>query len=129
MAASDLINLSVLIDDAKCFASVRQHRWPEGACGSVANSGRGHTRGREREVVLLGSHLEEPGNQGNLRLHVATAHVVNLPLPDHRHHLVTRQRPFRGFQAAEAKPRPDQPFDRPVILLHDVVQVFALPQL
>ncbi len=31
MAASDLINLSGLIDDAKCFALMRQHRWPEGA--------------------------------------------------------------------------------------------------
>jgi len=30
MAASDLINLSGLIDDAKCFAFVREHRWPSG---------------------------------------------------------------------------------------------------
>jgi transposase-like protein len=29
VAASDLINLSGLIDDAKCFAFVRQRRWPE----------------------------------------------------------------------------------------------------
>src|ERR687886_103024 len=38
MAAPDLVNLSALIDDAKCFALVRQHRWPEGVrcpgCGS-----------------------------------------------------------------------------------------------
>ena len=38
MTVPDLVNLSVLIDDAKCFALVRQHRWPEGvhcpACGS-----------------------------------------------------------------------------------------------
>ena len=38
MAAPALVNLSALIDDAKCFALVRQHRWPEGvrcpACGS-----------------------------------------------------------------------------------------------
>jgi transposase-like protein len=38
MAAANLVNLSSLIDDAKCFALVRQHRWPEGvrcpACGS-----------------------------------------------------------------------------------------------
>jgi len=39
MAASDLINLSGLIDDAKCFALVRQHRWPEGACCPVCDSG------------------------------------------------------------------------------------------
>ncbi len=31
MTASDLINLSGLIDDAKCFTLVRQHRWLEGA--------------------------------------------------------------------------------------------------
>ena len=29
MAAPDLVNLSGLMDDAKCFAFVRQHRWPE----------------------------------------------------------------------------------------------------
>jgi transposase-like protein len=37
MTAPDLVNLSALLDDAKCFALVRQHRWPEGvrcpACG------------------------------------------------------------------------------------------------
>src|SRR5215216_5241106 len=40
MAAPDLVNLTSLLDDAKCFALVRQHRWPEGircpGCGSDA---------------------------------------------------------------------------------------------
>ena len=40
MAAIDLVKLSALLDDAKCFALVRQHRWPEGVrcpgCGSDA---------------------------------------------------------------------------------------------
>ena len=40
MATPDLVNLSALIDDAKCFALVRQHRWPEGvrcpACGGAS---------------------------------------------------------------------------------------------
>src|SRR4051794_33588284 len=40
MAAIDLVNLSALLDDAKCFALVRQHRGPEGVrcpgCGSDA---------------------------------------------------------------------------------------------
>jgi len=39
MAASDLINLPGLIDDAKCFALVRQHRWPEGARCPACDSG------------------------------------------------------------------------------------------
>ena len=40
MAAIGLVNLSALLDDAKCFAFVRQHRWPEGVrcpgCGNDA---------------------------------------------------------------------------------------------
>jgi len=39
MSSSDLINLSGLIDDAKCFALVRQHRWPEGVCCPACGSG------------------------------------------------------------------------------------------
>src|SRR3712207_9396158 len=45
MSAPELVNLSALIDDARCFALVRRHRWPEGvrcpACGggSVVRDG------------------------------------------------------------------------------------------
>jgi len=46
MAASDLVNLSGLLDDAKCFALVRQHRWPTGVrcpgCKSSAVTRDGH---------------------------------------------------------------------------------------
>jgi len=46
MAVSDLVNLSGLMDDAKCFAFVRQRRWPEGircpACHSDAVIRDGH---------------------------------------------------------------------------------------
>jgi len=38
MPASDLVNLSGLMDDAKCFALVRQHRWPEGVRCPVCDS-------------------------------------------------------------------------------------------
>ena len=36
MAASELINLSTLLDDAKCFDLVRQHRWPQACAVPVA---------------------------------------------------------------------------------------------
>src|SRR3954464_814768 len=36
MAAIDLVNLSALLDDAKCFALVRQHRWREGVAVPAA---------------------------------------------------------------------------------------------
>jgi len=39
MPASDVVNLSGLMDDAKCFTLVRQHRWPEGVrCPGRASS-------------------------------------------------------------------------------------------
>ena len=46
MPSPTLVNLSSLIDDAKCVELVRQHRWPEGIrcphCGEarVARDGR-----------------------------------------------------------------------------------------
>jgi len=39
MTAPDLVNLSAVIDDARCFALVRQHRWPEGVCCPACGSG------------------------------------------------------------------------------------------
>src|SRR5919199_3389224 len=39
MPASDLVNLSGLMDDAKCFALVRQHRWPEGVRWPTCDGG------------------------------------------------------------------------------------------
>ena len=40
MPSTSLLNLSSLIDDAECYALVRQQRWPEGVrcpgCGSAA---------------------------------------------------------------------------------------------
>jgi transposase-like protein len=47
---SRLVNLSSLIDDAKCYALVRPHRWPEGVRCSrgegtlVARDGRDDTQ-------------------------------------------------------------------------------------
>src|SRR3712207_6762199 len=39
MTAPDRVSLSALIDDTKCFAPVRQHRWPEGVCCPACGSG------------------------------------------------------------------------------------------
>jgi transposase-like protein len=50
MPSPTLVNLSSLLDDAKCYALVRQHRWPEGVrcprCGGaeVARDGRDDRR-------------------------------------------------------------------------------------
>src|ERR671927_928508 len=50
MSSTSLVNLSSLIDDAKCYALVRQQRWPDGVrcpgCGSaeVIRHGRDDTQ-------------------------------------------------------------------------------------
>ena len=50
MSSTSLVNLSSLIDDAKCYALVRQRRWPEGVrcpgCGGarVIRHGRDDTQ-------------------------------------------------------------------------------------
>ncbi len=50
MAGPDLDTLSGLMDEAKCFALVRRHRWPDGvrcpACGSGAVIRDGHDETR-----------------------------------------------------------------------------------
>ncbi len=54
MTAPELVNLSALIDDAKCFALVRQHRWPDGVCCPTCGS---------RTVVRDGSDDTQPHRQ------------------------------------------------------------------
>lgn len=55
MSAVALVNLSSLIDDAKCYALIRQYRWPNGVCcphcdsASVVRNGHDDTqRHRQR---------------------------------------------------------------------------------
>ena len=54
MAASGLVKLTGLLDDAKCFALVRQHHWPTGVrcpgCdgGSVTRDGHDNTQLRRQ---------------------------------------------------------------------------------
>jgi len=46
MTSMPLLNLSNLLDDAKCFELIRQHRWPEDVrcphCGSAGVARYGH---------------------------------------------------------------------------------------
>ena len=61
MAASDLVDLSGLMDDAKCFAFMRQRRWPEGVrcpgCGSEAVIRDGRDDGSRRSTSVVCSPL------------------------------------------------------------------------
>ena len=58
MAASDLVNLSGLLDDAKCFTLVRQHRWPDTisrcGCGCCASTFMGLNLSNRQIALELG---------------------------------------------------------------------------
>jgi transposase-like protein len=98
MAAPDPVNLSALIDDAKCFALVRQQRWPEGvrcpACSgaSVVRDGCDDRQAHRQRYRckrcagrfddLTGTVLA--GHHQPLRVWVLCLHLMGLNLPNRR---------------------------------------------
>jgi transposase-like protein len=89
-----LVNLSSLIDDAKCYEPIRQHRWPEGVrcptCDSaaVARHGRDDTRpGRQRyRCAACGARFDDltgtvlAGHHQPLRVWVSCLYLMGLDL-------------------------------------------------
>src|SRR3954465_3494843 len=94
MSSTSLVSLSSLIDDAKCYALVRQQRWPDGvrcpACGgaTVIRHGRDDTQAqrqryrrndcRARFDDLPGTDLA--GHHRPLRVWVLCLHLTGLNL-------------------------------------------------
>ncbi len=79
-------------------------------------------------LLGLGRHSKEAGDEGDLPGDVSLIQPLHLSLPDHVHDLVPLERPPCRFQGKEAHPRLDQPFDKTMVLLDEVVEVFDLPQ-
>jgi transposase-like protein len=89
-----LVDLSLLIDDAKCHELVRQHRWPDGVrcprCGSVAAAryGRDDTRPHRQRYrcTACGSRFDDltgtilAGHHQPLRVWVLCLHFRGLNL-------------------------------------------------
>src|SRR3954447_14963694 len=75
-----------------------------------------------------GRNPEQARDEGRLSPHLAPTNVPNLSLSDHHYCLVPGQCSSRGWQTAKAQTRPDQALDAPMVLLNDVVEVFALAQ-
>ena len=94
MSSPTLVNLSSLIDDAKCYELVRQHRWPEGVrcprCESaaVARHGRDEAqRHRQRyRCAVCGARFDDltgtalAGHHQPLRVWVLCLYLMGLNL-------------------------------------------------
>ena len=74
-----------------------------------------------------GGDVEQLGDEAGLGPDVLSANPPNLPLPDHRHHLVARQRSSRRPETAKAQSWSDQAFHAPMVLFHNVIEKLALP--
>ena len=94
MPSPTLVNLSSLIDDAKCFELVRRHRWPEGvrcpSCdgASVARHGRDDTQPHRQRYrcVSCGARFDDlsgtilAGHHQPLRVWVLCLYLMGLNL-------------------------------------------------
>ena len=98
MSSTSLVSLSSLIDDAKCYALVRQQRWPDGVrcpgCGSarVIRHGRDDTQEQRQRYRckacagrfddLTGTVLA--GHHRPLRVWILCLHLMGLNLSNWR---------------------------------------------
>ena len=94
MSSPTLVNLSSLIDDAKCYELVRQHRWPEGVrcprCESAAVARHGRDDARPHRpryrCAACGARFDDltgtapAGHHQPLRVWVLCLHLVGLNL-------------------------------------------------
>jgi hypothetical protein len=87
-----------------------------------------NTTGVEDCVLLsLGDHSKEGGDECHLTPDVSFLHALDLPLPHHIHPFVSPECSPGRFKREEAKSWLDEPFDEAMVLLDQVVEVFALP--
>jgi transposase-like protein len=91
---TSLVNLSSLIDDAKCYELVRQHRWPDGArcprcaSASVARHGRDEAQPHRQRYrcAACGSRFDDltgtvlAGHHRPLRVWVLCLYLMGLNL-------------------------------------------------
>ena len=73
-----------------------------------------------------GGNLEEIGHESNLSTNVAFPDSFNLSLPDHVHGLITADGSPRRVETEEAESGIDSAFYESVILLDDIIEIFAL---
>src|SRR4051795_2003147 len=89
MSSTSLVSLSSLIDDAKCYALVRQQRWPDGvrcpACGGATVTRHGHddTQAQRQRYRCKGS-VALNGGLGAGRSGALVATLPESAADDHR---------------------------------------------
>jgi len=77
----------------------------------------------------LGGNIEEALHKSLLPLNVTFAYSLNLPFSHHMHRLITLDCSTCRSKTEEPESGIDAPFDEPMVLLDEVVQMVTLSQL
>ena len=94
--------------------------------GSVAKNGGTKKPGPD---FSLGDNLDEALHKSHLLLNDAFAYSFDLPFSHHMHRLITLDCSTCRIKTEEPEPGIDAPFDEPIVLLDEVVEIFTLSQL
>jgi len=118
-------SLEELQHDVDEWLVVYNHQRPHsGRYGCVAKNHLGY-KYTER-YFSSGGNIEEIGHESNLSANVAFPDSFNLSLPDHVHGLIAADGPPRRVETEKAKSGIDSAFYESVILLDDIIEIFAL---
>ena len=74
-------------------------------------------------LFSLDSHSKQVGDEGDLSADVSFAHLPDLSLANHVHHLIPMPRSPSRFNRKEAHPWLDEPFEEAMILFDEVVEI------
>jgi hypothetical protein len=79
-------------------------------------------------LFSLDSHSKQTGDECHLLYGVSFFYAADLTLSEHVHRFISLHGSPRGLERKEAHPKLDEPFHEAMVLLDEVVEVFALPQ-
>src|SRR5919109_5050504 len=95
--------------------------------GSVAKNGWG--RKKPGLDFSLGGNLEEALHKSHLPLNVTFAYSFNLSFSHHPHRFITLDCSTCRLKTEEPQSGVNSPFDEPMVLRDEVVEIFTLSQL
>lgn len=79
-------------------------------------------------LFSLGDHFKPARDERDVRFDAALLYAAHLSFPDHMHGLVSPKGAPGTLKRKASQPWLDGSFDKTVILLDEVVQIFNLPQ-
>ena len=77
----------------------------------------------------LGSNPEQACHESDLPPNIRSFHSLNLSFPDHIHCLIALDCPTRRVETGKPEPGIDSSFNEPMVLLDDIIEIFALSEL